>query len=190
MTIHSLIFLQKYNADVNRNESFREDWAAGCALPTFKNNYIRMKRVVLLLCLIGAIGINELLAQSKPKKVVQKTQVTAKPKLKKLPLVKNTSPDSLDADTGLINETNTMYVKAHCTGCHSAKLILQHRFTREGWQEKIRWMQKYHKLWDLGEAEPLVLNYLERYYSAPKLNPSLVHRQKELKQFIWYKLEQ
>ena len=149
-----------------------------------------MKIFFVLIIIVSVLGHASVLAQNTTKKPVQKVQAKPKPKPKRLPLVKSISNDSLDADTGLINAPNTMYVKAHCTGCHSAKLIVQHRFTREGWQEKIRWMQKYHKLWDLAEAEPIVLDYLERYYSEPKLNPNLVHRQKELKQFIWYKLDQ
>ncbi len=77
------------------------------------------------------------------------------------------SADTLKKDTesGLIDAPNLMMVKAQCTACHSSKLILQHRFTRAGWLDRIRWMQKYHKLWDLGESEKVVLDYLETYYS-------------------------
>lgn len=72
--------------------------------------------------------------------------------------------DTLDAETGLVIDSQLMLVKAQCTGCHSSKLITQNRFTREGWKEKIRWMQRTQKLWDLGETEPVVLDYLVRHY--------------------------
>ncbi|MFN8357456.1 MAG: hypothetical protein U0Y10_23565 [Spirosomataceae bacterium] len=98
------------------------------------------------------------------------------------------SLDSLDKETGLTNDNNLMLVKAHCTPCHSSKLILQHRFSREGWKDKIRWMQKNHKLWDLGESESLVLDYLEKYYSKTTYVSLSLRRQRELKAFIWYKL--
>src|SRR5204862_191318 len=70
----------------------------------------------------------------------------------------------VDTESGLIVDSNLMMVKSQCTACHSSKLILQHRFTRAGWLERIRWMQKYHKLWDLGESEKVVLDYLETHY--------------------------
>lgn len=54
--------------------------------------------------------------------------------------------DSVDAETGLALDPNFAIVKAQCTGCHSPKLILQHRFTRDEWLSKIRWMQRNHKL--------------------------------------------
>ncbi|CCH00638.1 hypothetical protein FAES_2629 [Fibrella aestuarina BUZ 2] len=69
-----------------------------------------------------------------------------------------------DPETGLAIDNNLTLVRAHCTGCHSTKLILQNRFTRDGWKQKIRWMQRTQKLWDLGEAEPAVLDYLTKHY--------------------------
>ncbi|NID10616.1 hypothetical protein [Fibrivirga algicola] len=70
----------------------------------------------------------------------------------------------IDPESGLIDAPNLMLVKAQCTSCHSTKLIMQHRFTRAGWTERIRWMQKYHKLWNLGETEKPVLDYLSANY--------------------------
>ncbi|MBO0939142.1 hypothetical protein J2I47_21485 [Fibrella sp. HMF5335] len=69
-----------------------------------------------------------------------------------------------DPETGLAVDNNLALVRTHCTGCHSTKLIRQNRFTRDGWKQKIRWMQRTQKLWDLGEAEPAVLDYLTKYY--------------------------
>ncbi|AQG79913.1 hypothetical protein [Spirosoma montaniterrae] len=96
----------------------------------------------------------------------------------------------VDAETGLVDDTNLMLVKAQCTACHSSKLILQHRFTRDGWQERIRWMQKYHKLWDLGESEKVVLDYLEKYYGPQTARFSNTLRRAPLKNVQWYQLEQ
>ncbi|MEZ0607513.1 hypothetical protein ACAW74_03305 [Fibrella sp. WM1] len=86
------------------------------------------------------------------------------------PSVRSNVPTALadttkaDPETGLAVDNNLMLVRAHCTGCHSTKLILQNRFTRDGWKQKIRWMQRTQKLWDLGEAEPAVLDYLTKHY--------------------------
>lgn len=95
--------------------------------------------------------------------------------------------DSLDTETGLALDTNLSVVKAHCTGCHSPKLIIQHHFTRDEWLSKIRWMQRNHKLWDLGESEKTVLDYLAKNY-AP--NQAAYSRREALRNIKWYKLEQ
>ena len=94
--------------------------------------------------------------------------------------------DSTDAATGLALDSNLPLVKAQCTGCHSPMLILQHRFTRDEWLSKIRWMQRNHKLWDLGESEKTVLDYLAKHY-AP--NQSAYSRREPLRNVKWYKLE-
>ena len=94
--------------------------------------------------------------------------------------------DSLDAETGLALDPNLMLVKAHCTGCHSPKFITNTRLKRDEWQERIRWMQRNHKLWNLGEAEKTVLDYLEKHYSPSKTAYS---RREALRNVKWYKLQ-
>lgn len=91
-----------------------------------------------------------------------------------------------DAETGLIVDPNLYMVKAQCTSCHSSKLIMQNRFTRDGWKQKIRWMQANHNLWELGETEKQVLDYLEKNY-APS---ATVARRAPLKDIKWYKLNE
>ncbi|WP_234737046.1 hypothetical protein [Tellurirhabdus bombi] len=98
-------------------------------------------------------------------------------------------PDSLqkDPETGLIVDSQLMLVKSQCTACHSSKLILQNRFTRDGWKEKIRWMQRTQNLWDLGKAEPPVLDYLAKYY-GPEAK-TFDGRRKPVQSVQWYKLQ-
>jgi len=48
--------------------------------------------------------------------------------------------------TGLVAAEGLNEVIANCTGCHSAKLIIQNRATREGWVKVIRWMQETQNL--------------------------------------------
>lgn len=91
-----------------------------------------------------------------------------------------------DPDTGLIVDENLYMVKAQCTSCHSTKLITANRFTRDGWKQKIRWMQANHNLWELGDAEKPVLDYLGKNYSPT----ASVARRAPLKDIKWYKLEQ
>lgn len=91
-----------------------------------------------------------------------------------------------DPETGLIVDENLYMVKAQCTNCHSTKLIIANRFTRDGWKQKIRWMQANHNLWELGDAEKPVLDYLEKNYSPT----ASVARRAPLKDIKWYKLDQ
>lgn len=90
----------------------------------------------------------------------------------------------LDKATGLVVSEGLDLVTAHCTGCHSSKLITQFHTDRKGWLEKIRWMQQKQKLWDLGEAEPKILDYLAKNYPATEK----VNRRAALKNIDWYKL--
>ena len=70
-----------------------------------------------------------------------------------------------DPITGLVIDENYDIVRAHCTACHSAKLVTQNRMTRENWLTTIRWMQKSQGLWPLGAQEQRILDYLEMHYS-------------------------
>ncbi|GAB3512894.1 hypothetical protein GCM10027341_54290 [Spirosoma knui] len=91
-----------------------------------------------------------------------------------------------DAETGLALDEHLMLVKAQCTACHSSKLILQSHFSREKWIERIRWMQRTQKLWDLGDSEPTILNYLVKYYGP--LDQKFDGRREPLKPVKWYPL--
>lgn len=91
----------------------------------------------------------------------------------------------IDKATGLIVDKGLDMVTAHCTGCHSSKLITQFHTDRAGWLEKIRWMQQKQKLWALGDAEPVILDYLSKNYPASET----VNRRAALKGVEWYKLK-
>lgn len=92
---------------------------------------------------------------------------------------------AIDEDTGLIADEGYRLVIANCTPCHSSKLITQNRATREGWENMIRWMQRKQNLWDLGEAEDEILDYLATNYAPDKKG-----RRENLKNIDWYKLEE
>lgn len=89
-----------------------------------------------------------------------------------------------DETTGLVVSEGLNLVIANCTACHSSKLITQFHTDRQGWLEKIRWMQQKQKLWDLGEAEPKILDYLAKNY--PPIEK--VNKRANLKHINWYKL--
>ena len=93
--------------------------------------------------------------------------------------------DGKDEETGLIVSNGLELVKANCTNCHSSALIIQNRFTREGWHEKIVWMQETQGLWELGESESVILDYLAKNY-APE-DPK--GRRIPLSGIEWYELK-
>ncbi|MCF0073712.1 hypothetical protein LZD49_24750 [Dyadobacter sp. CY261] len=127
---------------------------------------------ILLIALLG-LGI---ISQTLPETSLTNANVAAMP----------ADTTKKDPETGLIVDENLYMVKAQCTNCHSTKLIIANRFTRDGWKQKIRWMQANHNLWELGDAEKPVLDYLEKNYSPT----ASVARRAPLKDIKWYKLDQ
>jgi len=92
--------------------------------------------------------------------------------------------DGIDMMSGLIAEGEYEIVRAACTACHSGKLVTQNRATAEGWTQMIRWMQETQNLWDLGEQEAIIVNYLATYYA-----PDEQGRRAPLNVEEWYVLE-
>jgi len=88
--------------------------------------------------------------------------------------------------TGLKDDPHLQTVIGACTPCHSAQLITQNRATRDGWEGMIRWMQESQGLGELGQAEPVILDYLAQYYA-----PEETGRRKNLdmSSIEWYELE-
>ena len=76
--------------------------------------------------------------------------------------------NGIHVQTGLVYAEGFEEVRAICTSCHSAKLVTQNRASREGWKQMIRWMQETQGLWELGPAEPKILDYLAKHYAPQK----------------------
>lgn len=118
-----------------------------------------------------------------PQKAVAKadTQTSTQP----APPAEPQTRDGKDVQTGLLVGEGMQIVKTTCTACHSSELILQNRFTREGWHEKIVWMQETQGLWDLGENEDIILDYLAANYAPEEPRG----RRRPLSNIEWYQLE-
>lgn len=86
--------------------------------------------------------------------------------------------------TGLKDADGLMVVVNNCTNCHSAKLVMQNRMNEERWIETIRWMQETQNLWDLGENEKVIVDYLVTNYP-----PKSKGRREALTNIEWYPLE-
>lgn len=94
------------------------------------------------------------------------------------------SDEGIHVETGFIADENYELVVANCTGCHSSKLVTQNRATKEGWQNMIQWMQETQNLWELGENEEKIVEYLAKNYA-----PASQGRRANLQQIDWYELD-
>lgn len=92
--------------------------------------------------------------------------------------------NGIHVESGLVVGENWELVRTTCTACHSGKLVTQNRADREGWTKMIRWMQETQNLWDLGENEKPILDYLATYYAPQKKG-----RRARLTNIQWYDLE-
>lgn len=55
-------------------------------------------------------------------------------------------------------------VRAHCTSCHSSQIFKNLRLSSTAWQDVIKRMQEEEGLWDLGDDEPKIVEYLATYF--------------------------
>jgi len=113
-------------------------------------------------------GFEELLAQEQVEEVIPESIV-----------------DPAEASLEVLPEgTGRDLVVTNCTRCHSAKLVAQNRATAEGWESMIRWMQATQNLWDLGENEEAIIQYLAEHFA-----PEQEGRRAPLAEIEWYSLE-
>jgi len=92
--------------------------------------------------------------------------------------------DGVHLRTGFVEGDGLMLVVSNCTNCHSAKLVTQNRMSKERWLATIRWMQETQNLWELGENEEAILNYLATNYA-----PTGKGRRQNLTAIEWYELK-
>ncbi|MDC6405464.1 MULTISPECIES: monoheme cytochrome C [Maribacter] len=92
--------------------------------------------------------------------------------------------DGIHVRTGLVAAEGLQEVITNCTTCHSSKLIVQNRMGKEQWNATIRWMQETQGLWDLGENQQIIVDYLTTNYPTFKKG-----RRASLTDIEWYTLE-
>lgn len=135
------------------------------------------------LFIVAAIGI--LLLVSNPdwtqKKITEvEPEYVAIPEQEDFDKIEN----GIHIRTGLKEADGLMAVVNNCTNCHSAKLVTQNRMNEERWIATIRWMQETQNLWDLGNNEEIIVNYLVTNYP-----PKNKGRREVLSNIEWYDLE-
>ncbi|MDN3205615.1 cytochrome C [Algoriphagus sediminis] len=92
--------------------------------------------------------------------------------------------DGIHVETGFIDAPGMVATIQNCTGCHSSSLVIANRMNEERWIETIRWMQETQNLWDLGENEKVIVDYLVTNYPPKKIG-----RRANLENIEWYELE-
>lgn len=132
--------------------------------------------MLLFLVVLGAVFFNALVQFDPGTRPVNKGKVIVR---------RMTSLNGKDLETGLKIAPGWETVKANCLSCHSSKLIVQNRMSRESWEKSIRWMQETQGLANLYDNEPVILDYLGKYYA-----PANTGRRKNLENIEWYVLEQ
>lgn len=92
--------------------------------------------------------------------------------------------NGIHVETGFVDAEGLMTVINNCTNCHSAKLVIQNRMSKEHWNATIRWMQETQNLWDLGLNQEIIVNYLVTNYPVEDTG-----RREKLTNITWYDLE-
>lgn len=93
--------------------------------------------------------------------------------------------NGIHVKTGLNDDENLSLIIGACTSCHSSKLIIQNRATREGWKQMIEWMKETQGLTDLGKNEPKILDYLTKHYAPKEIGR---RHQLNIEEVEWYVL--
>lgn len=132
---------------------------------------------IILLCIFALLYIvqNPSVLEKKPEET-ELVDIQQQPE----DLIEN----GIHVATGFVDGDGLAEVIQNCTNCHSAKLVTQNRMTKEGWIATIRWMQETQNLWDLGNNEEIIVNYLAANYAPDKKG-----RRDVLTNIEWYTLE-
>lgn len=85
--------------------------------------------------------------------------------------------------TGFIDDVGLMTVVNNCTNCHSSKLVIQNKMNADSWNATIKWMQKTQNLWELGDNQKVIVDYLVKNY--PPIDKG---RREGLTKIDWYEL--
>lgn len=162
---------------MNKHDHFRKQ---------VQSLYVVLVVSFIMVCLIGIIGIIFMLSPSSFSidKGVPKTEFVT--------IGQGGDEDDWDKiengvhlRTGLKDADGLMAVVNNCTNCHSAQLVIENRMNEERWVKTIRWMQETQNLWDLGDNEKIIIDYLVTNY--PLVNKG---RRAQLTDIEWYVLEE
>lgn len=138
----------------------------------------RLYRILIVICtlaLIAAVVVYYIFSEKDRVETVTETRAPEDPEA-----IEN----GIHLRTGLKVAAGYREVINNCTACHSASLVTQNRMDAKGWKATIKWMQQTQNLWDLGEQEETIIQYLVANYPVEDKG-----RREPLKDIEWYRLE-
>lgn len=150
----------------------------------FWKNSRQLYRALIVVCaLMVVISISAIYFMDKSSEdgTTSNTDYTEVPRDSEDP---NRIVDGIHVRTGFVAADGLMIVVNNCTSCHSSQLVIQNRMDKERWSSTIRWMQKTQNLWELGDNEEIIINYLVTNY--PPINKG---RREALIHIDWYELK-
>lgn len=147
------------------NTSPRERSTLVCAIRRFATAPLVLAAGLLM---AFALACGEKKTSEKPSSLVgtkaRSPSVSASPQE---PVIRPGQKPETDPATGLFKAEGWELVAANCSGCHSTKLVVQNRGSREHWRSLIRWMQKEQNLWTFApDVEDKIITYLSTYYGG------------------------
>jgi len=150
----------------------------------FKDQIKNLCTVITSMSLIIGIGILLCMVLLINPEIIKSTKSDSE----YLPVVIGEDEDKIEngihVRTGFVDDKGLMETINNCTNCHSSKLVIQNRMSKERWIATIRWMQKTQNLWDLGGNEEIIVSYLAKNYAPTKKG-----RRENLTNINWYQLE-
>lgn len=171
------------NLNDQQKEQFQRSWLSMLMMVVNSIKFFAFLAFVLMIFAFFGNSISEMFKAPPPVPEGRSTfQSVAKVETDDFDKIEN----GIHVMTGLKVAKGWEIVRGNCTACHSAKMITQTTATRDGWEQMIRWMQKTQGLWNLGDQEKLILDYLATNY-APKDEGRRANL--DIEAIEWYVLE-
>ncbi|MFS4455549.1 monoheme cytochrome C [Maribacter sp. 2304DJ31-5] len=134
-------------------------------------------RILIIVCSLIIIALAIIVHYNNPTNKIDSVRISEETKLSD----SNHIVDGVHVRTGLLEGDGLQEVINNCTSCHSSKLIIQNRMNKEQWYATIRWMQETQGLWDLGDDQEIIVDYLTQNYPPFKKG-----RREVLSNIEWY----
>ncbi|PKA96516.1 sulfite dehydrogenase (cytochrome) subunit SorB [Flavobacteriaceae bacterium MAR_2009_75] len=153
-----------------------------------KNDFERVRRVVILACTVVVLSSLLLVYLIIDPSLSAFKNSERQSEMVDVPLdseKEDRIEDGIHVRTGFVDAPGMIETVQNCTNCHSSKLVIQNRMNAERWKATIQWMQETQNLWDLGENEEVIINYLVTNYPPKKKG-----RREGLADIEWYTLKE
>jgi hypothetical protein len=150
----------------------------------FKDQVRRIYSLLMLLFVLFVVTGGGLIYYANNPKIFDFSSATDTASIAPLEEDLDRIENGIHVRTGLVEDDGLMTVVNNCTNCHSAKLVIQNRMSKERWNKTIKWMQETQNLWDLGDNQDIIVNYLVKNYP-----PKSKGRRMQLTDIEWYELK-